>query len=130
MKKKTKIIIIAVVAVALVALAVWYFVFHKKKAKETDEASGKTVLSSFPTGLNVGPTLSPSDLFRVPETSVRVPETSVRVPETSVDVIHRTDYEVAPAAAYRLNSDQLSQLEAHTGNIKIGSLVNTNKKRR
>ena len=122
MKKKTKIIIIAVVAVALVALAVWYFVFHKKKA-ETDEASGKTVRSSFPTGLNVGPTLSPSDLFRVPETSVRVPE-------TSVDVIHRTDYEVAPAAAYRLNSDQLSQLEAHTGNIKIGSLVNTNKKRR
>lgn len=123
MKKKTKIIIIAVVAVALVALAVWYFGFHKKKAEETDEASGKTDRSSFPTGLNYGPTLSLSDVSRSQKTFARVPE-------TSVDVIHRTDYEVAPAAAYRLNSDQLSQLEAHTGNVKIGSLVNTNKKSR
>lgn len=71
MKKKTKIIIIAVVAVALVALAVWYFGFYQKKAKETDkEGENKTPVN-------------PTDL----------------------EDIFRTDYGVAPAAAYRLNQD-------------------------
>ena len=90
MKKNTKIIIITVVAVALVALAVWYFGFHQKKAKETDEE-----------GENKTPVTEPEDIVR-------------------------TDYNVAPAAAYRLNQDLKKQFTATYGN----NMVNTNKKTR
>lgn len=109
MKKKTKIIIIAVVAVALVALAVWYFGFHKKKAKELESESEKTDNISVSGGVPGG-------------SSIRLAST----PETVVDVIHRTDYEVAPAAAYRLNHDQLTELDAQLGRTS-NAIVNTNK---
>lgn len=107
MKKKTKIIIIAVVAVALVALAVWYF--YKKKAKDTESESEKTDNIGVSAGVPGG-------------SSVRLAST----PETVVDVIHRTDYEVAPAAAYRLNHDQLTELDAQLGSTS-NAIVNTNK---
>lgn len=92
MKKKTKIIIIAVVAVALVALSVWYFGFHKKKAKETDE-EGEYKTPVNPTGLLSGP------------------KNTIKEPEDFV----RTDYGVAPAAAFRLNSDKIAELYASRG---------------
>lgn len=111
MRNKTKIIIITVVAVALVALAVWYFGFHKKKAEDTDETSGKTDNESL------------SDVFLKSGS----PDRLSSVPETFVDSIYRTDYEVAPAAAYRLNSDLMSQLAAQTVKNQNGFLVNTNK---
>lgn len=95
MKKNTKIIIITVVAVALVALAVWYFGFHQKKAKETDEE-----------GENKTP-VNPSE----------------------PDDIVRTDYGVAPAAAYRLNHDQLQKFVAPLGRTS-NAIVNTNKIKR
>lgn len=96
MKKNTKIIIITVVAVALVALAVWYFGFHRKKAKEIDEeGENKTP---------VNPTTEPEDIVR-------------------------TDYGVAPAAAYRLNRDQLTKLDARLGRPS-NTMVNTNKIKR
>ena len=118
MKKKTKIIIIAVVAVALVALAVWYFGFHKKKAKETDESEK--------TG-NIGLSTVDSDGSTVRRASI---------PDTVIDVIQRPDYNEAPAAAYRLNNDQI---ESSLGNVTAGAvqkisqtatLINTNKTRR
>lgn len=93
MKKKTKIIIIAVVAVALVALFVWYFGFHRKKAKEIDEE-----------GENKTPVTEPEDIVR-------------------------TDYGVAPAAAYRLNHDQLTKLDAQLSRPS-NAIVNTNKIKR
>lgn len=111
MKKKTKIIIIAVVAVALVALAVWYFGFYSKKAKETDgESENKTPVN--PTGLISVPDVDFKDLFGRKNT--------ITEPE---DIV-RTDYELAPAAAYRLNNDQMSHLEAQPVRPS-NSIVNT-----
>ena len=112
MKKKTKIIIIAVVAVALVALAVWYFGFQKKKSQKTESESEKTDNFSVSGGV-------PGGSF------VRLSST----PETVVDVIHRTDYAVAPAAAFRLNHDQLDKLDAQLG-ITSNAIVNTGKIKR
>lgn len=112
MKKKTKIIILAVVAVALVALAVWYFGFHKKKSKETDSESEKTDDISVSAGVPGG-------------SSIRLEST----PETVVEVIHRTDYELAPAAAYRLNHDQLAKLKSQMVSNST-AIVNTNKIKR
>lgn len=113
MKKKTKIIIIAVVAVALFALAVWYFGFHKKKAKETDE-EGENKTPVNPTGWLCGPDLNIKDLFGRKNT--------IKEPEA----IARTDYGVAPAAAYRLNHDQLTELDAQLGRT-ANAIANTNK---
>lgn len=113
MKKNTEIIIITVVAVALVALAVWYFGFHKKKAKETDEEGEHKTL----TGLLDVSDLNIKDLFGR--------ENTITEPEAIV----RTDYGVAPAAAYRLNHDQLPKLYAQLGRPS-NAIVNTNKIKR
>lgn len=113
MKKRTKIIIIAVVAVALVALAVWYFGFHKKKAKETEDV-GKTDNVGLSTVIKGGSAI-----------------VDVSKNGSVIDVVQRTDYGKAPAAAYRLNSDQTEYLNSKIIRKPSDSvMINTNKEKR
>ena len=116
MKKNTKIIIITVVSVALVALAVWYFGFHQKKAKETDEEVENKIPVN-PTGALFDPDLNIKDLFGRNNTI------------TEPEAISRTDYGVAPAAAYRLNHDQLQKFVAPLGGTS-NAIVNNFKSKR
>lgn len=53
-------------------------------------------------------------------------ENRTPVNPTETEDIVRTDYGVAPAAAYRLNHDQLTKLDAQLGRPS-NAIVNTNK---
>lgn len=111
MKKKTKIIIACVLAVALIGVAVWYFGFHKKKSGEDD---GSETNSTSDTIVDVADSVSEKLL-------------SYNSESEGIGSLQRSDYRVAPAAAFRINNDLMRTLKAVPSGA---SIVNTGKKKR